>query len=282
MTRYRVAMDVGSTFTDVVNYDDAGVFAATKASTTPGKLSEGVLCGLDSVIKDPADIDFLVHGTTQGLNAFLERRSVPVLLLATAGVEDSYHIARGPRLRLYDLHYRKPTPLVPRRDVIGVGGRIAADGTVLSPLDEDAVRDAARLIKARGLGAVAVAFLFSYKNPSHELRAREILLEELGADFTVSLSHEAAKEWREYERASSAVVESYTGPIVRRYLLDLEQRLTDRGLPHDREPEAVARDVRNGFVSVAAAKDDYGVVVVDPADFSVDEAATTRLRGAAV
>src|SRR5262249_22085848 len=159
------------TFTDVVTYDEQDkVFAATKASTTPGKLSEGVLAGLGAVVDRPADIDFLVHGTTQGLNAFLERRGVPVLLLATAGVEDTYHIARGPRKRLYDLHYRKPTPLVPRRDVIGIGGRIAADGTELTPLDEQAVRDAARQARERGHGAVAVAFLFSYKNPAHELR----------------------------------------------------------------------------------------------------------------
>ena len=123
MTRHRVAMDIGGTFTDVVTYDDvSGTFAATKASTTPGNLSEGVLAGLDAVVDTPADIDFLVHGTTQGLNAFLERRGIPVLLLATAGVEDSYHIARGPRTRLYDLHYRKPTPLVPRRDIVGIGG----------------------------------------------------------------------------------------------------------------------------------------------------------------
>jgi N-methylhydantoinase A len=231
MTRYRVSMDIGGTFTDVVTYDDvAGVFAATKASTTPGNLSEGVLAGLDQVVEQPSDIDFLVHGTTQGLNAFLERRGVPVLLLGTAGVEDSYHIARGPRTRLYDLHYRKPTPLVPRRDVLGIGGRIAADGTELAPLDEDAVRAAAGTVRDRGLGAVAVAFLFSYKNPAHELRAREILLEELGDGFTVSVSHEAAKEWREYERTSSAVIEAYTGPVVRRYLEDLEKRLADRGL----------------------------------------------------
>ncbi|MCU1605061.1 MAG: 5-oxoprolinase (ATP-hydrolyzing) [Modestobacter sp.] len=231
MTRYRVSMDIGGTFTDVVTYDDvAGVFAATKASTTPGNLSEGVLAGLDSVVDQPSDIDFLVHGTTQGLNSFLERRGVPVLLLGTAGVEDSYHIARGPRTALYDLHYRKPTPLVPRRDVLGIGGRIAADGTELQPLDEEAVRAAAGTVRERGLGAVAVAFLFSYKNPAHELRARDILLEELGDGFTVSVSHEAAKEWREYERTSSAVIEAYTGPVVRRYLEDLEKRLADRGL----------------------------------------------------
>ena len=229
MARYRVSMDIGGTFTDVVTYDDsAGVFAASKASTTPGNLSAGVLAGLDAVVDDAADIGFLVHGTTQGLNAFLERRGVPVLLLATAGVEDSYHIARGPRTRLYDLHYRKPTPLVQRRDVLGIGGRIAADGTELTPLDEAAVRDAARRAKTGGYGAVAVGLLFSYKNPAHERRVREILLAELGPDFTVSLSHEAAKEWREYERTSSAVVEAYTGPIVREYLSELEQRLTER------------------------------------------------------
>jgi len=231
MARYRVSMDIGGTFTDVVTYDDtAGVFAASKASTTPGNLSEGVLAGLDSVVHDPADIGFLVHGTTQGLNAFLERRGVPVLLLATAGVEDSYHIARGPRTRLYDLHYRKPVPLVRRRDVVGIGGRIAAEGIELAPLDEEAIRAAARRAVEEQYGAVAVAFLFSYKNPAHELRAREILLEEIGSDFTVSLSHQAAKEWREYERTSSAVVEAYTGPIVRRYLSELEDRLVDRKL----------------------------------------------------
>ncbi|HVV22620.1 MAG TPA: hydantoinase/oxoprolinase family protein, partial [Pseudonocardiaceae bacterium] len=231
MARYRVSMDIGGTFTDVVTYDDGtGVFAASKASTTPDDLSDGVVAGLRSVVDSPADIGFLVHGTTQGLNAFLERRGVPVLLLATDGVEDTYHIARGPRARLYDLHYRKPTPLVPRRDVVGIPGRMAVDGSEVTPLDEQAVRDAAAAARDRGHGAIAIAFLFSYKNPAHELRAREIVLEELGPDFTVSLSHEAAKEWREYERTSSAVVESYTGPIVRRYLTGLERRLREDGL----------------------------------------------------
>lgn len=224
-------MDIGGTFTDVVVYDDEeGTFAAGKASTTPDDLSEGVMAGLGGMVTAHGDIGFLVHGTTQGLNAFLERRGVPVLLLATEGAEDTYHIARGPRTRLYDLHYRKPEPLVPRRDVLGVGGRIAADGTELVPLDEAAVRRAAGVVRKRGLGAVAVAFLFSYRNPAHELRAREILAGELGEDVTISLSHEAAKEWREYERTSSTVVESYTGPIVRRYLSDLEARLNDGGV----------------------------------------------------
>lgn len=231
MGHYRVAMDIGGTFTDVVTYDDeAGVFSAAKASTTPGDLSEGVLTGLASVVSAPKDISFLVHGTTQGLNAFLERRGVPVLLLGTKGLEDSYHIARGPRMRLYDLQYRKPLPLVPRRDIVGVGGRLLADGTELEQLDEQSVRDAAGRAKAEGHGAIAIALLFSFKNPAHEIRAREIVLEELGPDFTVSVSHEAAKEWREYERTSSAVIEAYTGPVVRNYLSNLESRLDERGL----------------------------------------------------
>lgn len=231
MPNYRVSMDIGGTFTDIVAYDQAaGTYEATKASTTPGNLSAGVIAGLESIVTDLSDVEFLVHGTTQGLNAFLERRGVSVLLLATAGLEDSYHIARGPRLELYNAQYRKPAPLVERKDVIGVGGRLDAQGLEIRPLDEVAVRQAARRALEEGYGAVAVAFLFSYKNPDHELRAREILLEELGEDFTVSLSHEAAKEWREYERTSSAVVEAYTGPVVRNYLLDLEEKLADRGV----------------------------------------------------
>ncbi|MDQ4215611.1 hydantoinase/oxoprolinase family protein [Microbacterium capsulatum] len=231
MSSYRVSMDIGGTFTDIVTYDEETArYRATKASTTPGELSRGVLAGMGSLVGDLSEIDFIVHGTTQGLNAFLERRGVDVLLLATDGVQDSYHIARGPRYELYNAQYRKPRPLIERKDVIGIPGRLQYDGSELTPLDEDAVRAAGRRAREGGYGAVAVAFLFSYKNPAHELRAREILREVLGEDFTVSLSHESAKEWREYERTSSAVVEAYTGPVVRNYLVDLEEQLAGRGV----------------------------------------------------
>ncbi|RKT54609.1 hydantoinase/oxoprolinase family protein [Saccharothrix australiensis] len=231
MSRYRVSMDIGGTFTDVVAYDEeTGRYRATKSSTTPHDLTEGVFAALTALVPDPSDISFMVHGTTQGLNAFLERRGVKVLLLATAGAGDTYHIARGPRTRLYDLHYRKPEPLLPPRDVVEVGGRFDATGAELVPLDEEAVRAAAKRYAAEGFGAIAVAYLFSYANPAHELRTRQILEEELGGDVTVSLSHQAAKEWREYERTSSAVVEAYTGPVIRRYLARLEESLAERGL----------------------------------------------------
>lgn len=231
MSNFRVSMDIGGTFTDVVAYDgETGEVRATKASTTPGELSVGVMKGLQALVPSLADIEFLVHGTTQGLNAFLERRGVKVLLIGTAGIEDAYIIARGQRLDLYNAQYRKPAPLLERQDIIGIEGRLGSDGEEIVSLDEGAVRQAARRAEAEGYGAIAVALLFSFKNPAHELRAAEILRDQLGDEFTISLSHQAAKEWREYERTSSTVVEAYTGPVVRNYLHALEQELEQRGL----------------------------------------------------
>ena len=176
MGRYRVSMDIGGTFTDVVAYrEDAATYVAGKASTTPHDLTHGVFEALAQVVEDVPEIDFFVHGTTVGLNAFLERRGERVLLLATEGVGDTYQIARGNRTKLYELHYRKPAPLVPRRDTAEIGGRLDWAGEELTPLDEEAVRAAARRVESEGFGAVAVCFLFAYLNPAHELRAEEIL-----------------------------------------------------------------------------------------------------------
>ncbi|MBB4675634.1 hydantoinase/oxoprolinase family protein [Crossiella cryophila] len=226
MGRLRVSMDIGGTFTDVVAYDEqTGGYRVGKRPTTPGELATGVLDALGAVVDPLSGIGFLVHGTTQGLNALLQRRGVRVMLLASAGAADVYHIARGPRSRMYDLQYRKPEPLVPRRDIVPVPGRIDPEGAELTPLDERVVRAAAARVRAEGFGAVAVSFLYGYANPAHELRAGEILREELGADFAVSLSHQSANEWREYERTSSAVVEAYIGPVVRDYLGGLTRDL---------------------------------------------------------
>jgi N-methylhydantoinase A len=231
MSRYRVSMDIGGTFTDVVAYDEqTGTYSAGKSSTTPADLTEGVLAGMEQVVGSPSDIGFTVHGTTQGLNAFLQRKGERVLLLATEGAGDVYHIARGNRTRLYDIHFRKPEPLLPRADIVEIPGRLDFAGAELKPLDEDAIRAAARRARDEGFRAVAVAFLFSYVNPDQELRAEEILREELGDSVTISLSHRVAREWREYERTSSAVIDAYTAPIVRRYLERLESEMKDRGL----------------------------------------------------
>jgi N-methylhydantoinase A len=231
MSGLRVSIDIGGTFTDVVAYDEgAGTYVAGKSSTTPGDLTEGVLSALTTIDAPPERCTFAVHGTTQGLNAFLQRRGERVLLLATAGAEDVLHIARGNRTRLYDIHFRKPEPLVPRADIVPIGGRLDHAGRELAPLDSGAVRAAARRAHEEGFGAVAVAFLFAYVNPEHELEAERILAAELGDGVPISLSHRIAREWREYERTSSTVLDAYTSPIVRRYLDRLEDELRDRGL----------------------------------------------------
>ncbi|MCU1482582.1 MAG: 5-oxoprolinase, partial [Subtercola sp.] len=231
MAKYRVSMDIGGTFTDVIAFnEETGAYSAGKASTTPDDLTRGVFAGLAQVVDSPEDISFIVHGTTQGLNAFLQRRGEKVLLIATEGAGDIYQIARGHRTRLYDVRYRKPEPLVSRADTVEIGGRLGPDGSVRTPLDVEQIRAAARRFSAEGFGAIAVGLLFSYVNPDHELDVERILRDELGPDVQITLSHQVAREWREYERTSSAVIDAYTAPIVRRYLTNLQAEMLNRGL----------------------------------------------------
>jgi N-methylhydantoinase A len=231
MDQYRVSVDIGGTFTDVITTDiESGQVTVGKTSTTPHDLAEGILDGLDSVVPSFDEISFLVHGTTQGLNAFLQRRGERVLLLATEGVGDIYHIARGNRDRLYDIHYRKPTPLVPKRDILEIPGRLSYRGEERTPIDVAALKAAAKKAKYENFGSIAISFLFSYVNPVHELYAAEILAGELGDDFPIRLSHQVAREWREYERTSSTVLDAYIAPGVRKYLSHLRTNLTARNM----------------------------------------------------
>ena len=155
MDQYRVSVDIGGTFTDVITADlDSGKVTVGKTSTTPSDLTEGILTGLDSVVPSFDEISFLVHGTTQGLNAFLQRRGERVMLLATEGAGDVYHIARGNRDRLYDIHYRKPTPLVPKRDIFEIPGRLNYRGEERTPLDVAVLQDVAKKAKDEGFGAI--------------------------------------------------------------------------------------------------------------------------------
>ncbi|HTW98429.1 MAG TPA: hydantoinase/oxoprolinase family protein [Acidimicrobiales bacterium] len=277
MTRYRVSMDIGGTFTDVVAYDEGQRrYAAGKSSTTPADLTEGVFAALGQVVDSPGDISFTVHGTTQGLNAFLQRRGAKVLLLVTEGTGDVYQIARGPRMNLYDLHYRKPAPLVKRRDTIEIPGRLDYAGRERFPLDEAAVRQAAARFRTGGFESIAVCLLFSYRNPEHELRAAQLLREELGAGVPLSLSHAVAREWREYERTSSTVLDAYTGPTVRRYLERLESEMRRRGL-------GVTLHVMQssgGMVSAAAARDvTLQTLLSGPVGGTMGGVALSRLLG---
>ena len=227
---YRVAMDIGGTFTDFVVIDEDEQSTSTgKTSTTPASPEQGVLEGIAQVVPELPAISFIVHGTTVGLNAFLERKGTRVLLVMTAGLRDAYSIARHDRKELYTLRYRKPERLVPRRDVYEVGERLRWDGSVDTAFDESSLGPVIAAVKANGIEAVAVCLLHAYVNPQHELEAREVLQRECPG-LSVTLSHEIAREWREYERASTAVLNAYVAPRVEGYLRNLENELTARGV----------------------------------------------------
>ncbi len=231
MSRLRIAMDIGGTFTDAVSYnEETGQYRAGKASTTPGELSIGVRNAMADLVDDLADVSFAVHGTTQGLNAFLQRRGEKVLLVASAGAGDVYQIARGNRDALYQIQYRKPRPLVGRADTVEVRGRLDSRGNEVEPLNDHDVLAAARRFHDAGYTSIAVALLFSYEEPAHELRVLDLLRDELGDDVSISLSHRLAREWREYERTSTTVLDAYTAPTVRTYLEELSTGLVADGM----------------------------------------------------
>ena len=219
-------MDIGGTFTDfvVIDGEQQGQTSSGKVLTTPANPADGVLDGLRRFVAELAGIEFLVHGTTVGLNAFLERKGTRLLLVMTEGLRDAYSIARHDRKELYALRYHKPERLVPRRDVVEVVERLRWDGAVETPLDPQSLEPLFARIRNEKVEAVAICLIHSYVNPVHELELRERLRAEF-PELSITLSHEIAREWREYERASSATLNAYIAPRVERYLATLEQEL---------------------------------------------------------
>jgi N-methylhydantoinase A len=228
LSGYRVAMDIGGTFTDFVVFDEGkdGETSSGKVLTTPANPAEGVLAGLRQFIPELTGIEFLVHGTTVGLNAFLERKGTRLLLVMTQGLRDAYSIARHDRKELYALRYRKPERLVPRRDVVEVAERLRWDGSVETPLDPASIELLFERIRAENVEAIAICLLHAYVNPVHELELRALLRAEF-PELSITLSHEIAREWREYERASSATLNAYIAPRVEGYLATVERELGD-------------------------------------------------------
>ncbi|MDE0708865.1 MAG: hydantoinase/oxoprolinase family protein [bacterium] len=224
----RVAVDIGGTFTDAVVIDDDGNTNTAKALTTPDQLYDGVLSALDQLGIDWTQLDSITNGTTAGLNAFLERRGARVALLTTRGFRDVYELGRANRPDMYNVRYRPPTPLVPRRSIYEVDERMAPDGSVVLELQEEAIRDMAPRL-ARDYDAVAICFLHSYANPAHEHRVAELLRSADGA-LSVVCSSDIAPEWREYERTSTTAIAAYVAPIVGSYLEELEICTSERGM----------------------------------------------------
>ena len=230
---YRVAADIGGTFTDIVieNTSDK-VFSTIKVLSTPQNPAIAVLEGLKKNISNIDEIDFIVHGTTVGLNAFLERKGSRVLLVMTAGISDTYTIARGDRKELYNVQYTKPEVLVPRKDVVEVRERMKWNGDILTNINKEDIITIIKKINDEDIKAVAICFLHSYVNPEHELKALELIREKVRSDVVISLSHTLAREWREYERGSTAIMNSYIGPVTNNYLKSLESNLLKEGYKH--------------------------------------------------
>ena len=223
---YRVAVDIGGTFTDIVVENIKKKYSTTyKFLSSPNNPALAVVDGLKNSINFVDEINFLVHGTTVGLNAFLERKGSRVLLIMTSGISDTYTIARGDRKVLYDLQYQKPKQLIPRMDVHEVKERMSWEGKVIDKLQINDFKAIIKKIKKENIKSVAICFLHSYVNPKHEIQAKKNLKEKIDKDVIISLSHEIAREWKEYERSSTVVMNAYIGPIVNNYLKKLEKDL---------------------------------------------------------
>jgi N-methylhydantoinase A len=230
----RVGLDVGGTFTDVVTVDEeTGVTRWLKVPTNAAEPSDGVLAAIDAAGVTYAELSSVRLGTTLGVNALLTRTGAPTGLITTHGFRDVLEIRRTHRHSLFDLNESFPRPLVPRQLRMEVRERIDADGRVVTPLDEDDVRRAWRELRAAGVRAVAIVFLFSFENPLHEQRAREIVLEEGGAD-DVFISFDVLPAYREYERTSTTVAAARIAGTVEHYLQRLDTELARRGLEDGR------------------------------------------------
>lgn len=227
----RISIDVGGTFTDVILADERqGSFHYAKTPTTHDDLAEGVLKGLEEILKvsgrSMEDLDYLIHGTTIGTNAIVEGKGARVGLITTAGFEDVLEIRRvaRPQEAAFDFEVDNPPPLVPRYLRKGVVERINSRGEVFTPLDERTVRQAVGFFREQGVEAIVVSLLFSFLNPSHEKRVSEIC-REISPEILVSLSSEICPEFREYERTCTTVMNGYLGPVIKRYMDNLLARL---------------------------------------------------------
>lgn len=231
MARYRVAVDIGGTFTDVVAVNlDSGEFRTGKVLNVPGRPGEGVVDGILSVVPEATEVESIVqHGTTAGLNAFLERKGARVALVTTQGLRDVYLIGRGNRPEMYNIRYRRPEPLIKRRDIFELPERIGADGGVVRAPEEAEMADVVRQIERGGYEAIAVSFLNAYVNPAHEQDFCDFLAARI-PQVSITPSHAVAREWREYERTSTAVLNAYIAPIVGTYVERLQGELARRGI----------------------------------------------------
>jgi N-methylhydantoinase A len=234
---YRIGIDIGGTFTDFALLKGDEVILHKNLST-PEDRSLGVMEGLQALAdKEGLELgeflgrcEAIVHGTTVADNTLIEMNGAVTGLITTEGFRDELEYRRGFKEDIWDVRLEPPKPIAPRRRRLTVPERILHDGTVHKPLDEDALREACRKLRAQNVESVAISFLFSFVNPAHELRAREIVRQEMQSAH-ISLSHEVLPRAPEYDRTSTTVVNAYVAPRVTEYLEKLVRRLGEGGYP---------------------------------------------------
>lgn len=234
--KYRIGIDVGGTFTDLVLARSAGTITLAKSATTPKDQSVGVLAGLEQLAGGEGitlrgllqRTGVIVHGTTTADNTMIEMSGAATGLITTAGHRDEIELRRGYKEDIWDPAIPPPPAIAPRRRRLGVPERLDYEGNVVIPLDEDAVRAALRRLQKLGTESLAVVFMFSFINPEHERRVREIAAEEC-PDVHISLSHEVMPSAPEFERTSTTLVNAFVGPRIERYLGRLVEGLRGAG-----------------------------------------------------
>lgn len=234
--RYRLGVDVGGTFTDLLLFDnETGAFWRHKTPSTPHDSSEGILNGVNTITEnagvDPAEIEYFLHGTTVATNAVLEGKGARVGLITTEGYRHIMQIARSfvPGGLAAWIIWPKPQPLAALEDTVTVKGRIGADGEEVRPLDENQVREVLIKLRDSGVEAITVSLINAYVDGSHEKRIGEIAAE-IMPDISVSLSHEVLPEMQEYERTLSTVANAAVRPVVSNYISKLRTKLADAGV----------------------------------------------------
>jgi N-methylhydantoinase A len=250
----RIGVDVGGTFTDLAVVDDStGHIAFHKVPSTPDDPSRAIAIGIRELLalikRDAHDVGFLGHGTTVATNMVIERKGSRTGLITTRGFRDVLEIGRQIRPHLYDYRVKRPEPLVPRRRRLEVSERLAAEGTVLSPLDQAEVEARASELAAAGAEAVAICFIHAWRDPAHERAAREAVERVLPGAY-ISISADISPEFREFDRFSTTVLNAYVGPRVANYLQHLCDRVAAVGVPV--APYTIHSN--GGLMSVATAR----------------------------
>jgi N-methylhydantoinase A len=234
---FRVGVDVGGTFTDLICVTPAGEIVLDKTPTTLDDQSTGVMNGLEQLadrfgLEIDAfcrDLDILVHGTTTADNTMIEMNGAPTGLLVTEGHRDEIELRRCHKEEIWDPNYPGPIPIARRRARIPIPERMNFEGDVLLELDENAVRRGVQRLKKLGVRSIAVMYLFSFVNPAHERRTREIVLEEFPDVEHLSLSHEVMPRGPEFERVSTTLVNAYVAPRIATYTQNLHDKLRRAG-----------------------------------------------------